>query len=159
MATPLPWRFLSLRYNEKPEIFNSKSLIVLSRWVSFIDKISNWYLFTKKLMSTSFFGRLHTFVCNNLRPCNFHCLLIRSVRRRSKKTSKLRLTSLFAGNSPMIGDADVDSVRIRVLIQSYTWNVLSRRIHGGIRNIQHKTRLRAPFHRHTIAFCFHCKYE
>ena len=51
-------------------------------------------------------------------------------------------------------NADVNSERIRALIQSvwiYTWNVLSREIHGGIRNIRYKTRLWRPFHRCTIA--------
>ena len=54
----------------------------------------------------------------------------------------------------MVTDADVDSGRKRGLIQSieaYTWNVLSGKIHGGIRNIQCKSRLRETFHRCTIA--------
>ena len=33
-----------------------------------------------------------------------HCLLNRLFRRRSKKTSKLRVTGLFAGNSPGTGE-------------------------------------------------------
>ena len=33
-----------------------------------------------------------------------HCLLNRSFRRRSKKTSKLHITSLCAGNSPVTGE-------------------------------------------------------
>ena len=33
-----------------------------------------------------------------------HCLLNRLFRRRSKQTSKLRVTSLCAGNSPMTGE-------------------------------------------------------
>ena len=33
-----------------------------------------------------------------------HCLLNRLFRRRSKKTSKLRVTKLCVGNSPMIGE-------------------------------------------------------
>ena len=33
-----------------------------------------------------------------------HCLLKRLFRRRSKKTSKLRVTGLFAGNSPETGE-------------------------------------------------------
>ena len=33
-----------------------------------------------------------------------HCLLNRLFRRRSKKTSKLRITGLCAGNSPMAGE-------------------------------------------------------
>ena len=33
-----------------------------------------------------------------------HCLLNRLFRRRSKKTSKLRVTSLCAGNSPVTGE-------------------------------------------------------
>ena len=33
-----------------------------------------------------------------------HCLLNRLVRRRSKKTSKLRVTGLCAGNSPVTGE-------------------------------------------------------
>ena len=32
------------------------------------------------------------------------CLLKRLFRRRSKKTSKLRVTGLFAGNSPVSGE-------------------------------------------------------
>ena len=54
----------------------------------------------------------------------------------------------------MATDADVDSGRKRTLIQSveaYIWNVLSGKIHGGIRNIQCKFRLRGTFHRCTIA--------
>ena len=54
----------------------------------------------------------------------------------------------------MATGADVDSGRKRTLIQSveaYTWNVLSGKIHGGIRNIQCKSRLRGTFHRCTIA--------
>ena len=54
----------------------------------------------------------------------------------------------------MATDADVDSGRKRTLIQSveaYIWNVLSGKIHGGIRNIQCKSRLRGTFHRCTIA--------
>ena len=54
----------------------------------------------------------------------------------------------------MATDADVDSGRITALIQSvaaYTWNILSGKIHGGIRSIQYKTLLRRPFHRCTIA--------
>ena len=54
----------------------------------------------------------------------------------------------------MATDADVDSGRKRTLIQTveaYTWNVLSGKIHGGIRNIQSKSRLRGTFHRCTIA--------
>ena len=33
-----------------------------------------------------------------------HCFLNRLFRRRSKKTSKLRATGLFAGNSPVTGE-------------------------------------------------------
>ena len=33
-----------------------------------------------------------------------HCLLNRLLRRRSKKTSKLRVTGLCAGNSPVTGE-------------------------------------------------------
>ena len=54
----------------------------------------------------------------------------------------------------MATDADVDSGRKMALIQSvgvYTWNVLSGKIHWGIRNIQCKIRLRGTFHRCTIA--------
>ena len=54
----------------------------------------------------------------------------------------------------MATDADVDSGRKRTLIQSveaYTWNVLSGKIHEGIKNIQCKSRLRWTFHRCTIA--------
>ena len=54
----------------------------------------------------------------------------------------------------MATDADVDSGRKRTLIQSveaYALNVLSGKIHGGIRNIQCKSRLRGTFHRCTIA--------
>ena len=54
----------------------------------------------------------------------------------------------------MATDADVDSGRKRTLIQSveaYIWNVLSGKIHGGIRNIQCKSRLRGTFHRCTKA--------
>ena len=50
--------------------------------------------------------------------------------------------------------ADVDSGRKMTLIQSveaYTRIVLSRKIHGGIRNIQCKSRLRGTFHSCTIA--------
>ena len=39
----------------------------------------------------------------------------------------------------------------RSVCGSYTWNILSRKIHGGIRNIRYKTRLGGPFHRCTIA--------
>ena len=42
----------------------------------------------------------------------------------------------------------------RALIQSvgaYTWNVLSGKIHGGIRNIQCKSQIWGTFHRCTIA--------
>ena len=35
---------------------------------------------------------------------SYHCLLNRLFRRRSKKTSKLRVTGLCAGNSPGIGE-------------------------------------------------------
>ena len=54
----------------------------------------------------------------------------------------------------MATDADVDSGRKRTLIQSveaYAWNVFSGKIHGGIRNIQCKSRLRGTFRRCTIA--------
>ena len=54
----------------------------------------------------------------------------------------------------MATDADVDSGRKRTLIQSieaYTWKVVSGKIHGGIRNIQCKSRLRGTFHHCTIA--------
>ena len=50
--------------------------------------------------------------------------------------------------------ADVNSGRKRTLLQSveaYTWNVLSGKIHGGIRHIQCLSRLRGTFHRCTIA--------
>ena len=52
----------------------------------------------------------------------------------------------------MATDADVDSGRKNTVIQyieAYTWNVLSGKIHGGIRNIQCKSRLRGTFHRCT----------
>ena len=39
---------------------------------------------------------------SNLQP--HHCLLNRVFRRRSKKTSKLRVTGLCAGNSPVTGE-------------------------------------------------------
>ena len=54
----------------------------------------------------------------------------------------------------MATDADVDSGRKRTLIQSveaYTWNVLSGKIHGGIKNIQCKARLWGTFYHCTIA--------
>ena len=67
----------------------------------------------------------------------------------------VKRTRLPAGSLvKMATDADVHSGRIKALIQSvgaYTWNVLSGKIHAGIRNIQYKTRLRRPFHRFAIA--------
>ena len=36
-------------------------------------------------------------------------------------------------------------------VEAYAWNVLSGEMHGGIRNIQCKSRLRGTFHRCTIA--------
>ena len=39
---------------------------------------------------------------SNHQPCE--CLLSRLIRRRSKKTSKLRVTGLCAGNSPETGE-------------------------------------------------------
>ena len=54
----------------------------------------------------------------------------------------------------MATDVDVDSGRKKTLIQSveaYAWNVLSGKIHGGIRNIQCKSRLRGTFHCCAIA--------
>ena len=59
-----------------------------------------------------------TYVCNNMNSLRWrhngrgsvsnhqphHCLLNRLFRRRSKKTSKLRVTGLWAGNSPGTGE-------------------------------------------------------
>ena len=42
------------------------------------------------------------FICSNHQPHD--CLLNRVFRRRSKKISKLRVTGLFAGNSPETGE-------------------------------------------------------
>ena len=39
---------------------------------------------------------------SNHQPCE--CLLSRLIRRKSKKTSRLRVTGLYAGNSPETGD-------------------------------------------------------
>ena len=39
------------------------------------------------------------------------CLLNRLLRRRSKKTSKLRITGLCAGNSPMTGEFPAQRIR------------------------------------------------
>ena len=67
----------------------------------------------------------------------------------------VKRTRVHAGSLvKMATDADVDSGRKRTLIQpveAYTWNVLSGKIHGGIRNIQCKSRLRGPFYRCAIA--------
>ena len=77
--------------------------------------------------------------------CNFEYVICTVVKR----------TRVPAGYLvKMATDADVDSGRKRTLIQSveaYTWNVLSGKIHEGIRNIQCKSGLRGTFHRCTIA--------
>ena len=72
-----------------------------------------------------------------------------------RHTTVVKRTRVPAGYLvKMATDSDVDSGRKRTLIQSveaYTWNALYGKIHGGIRNIQCKSRLRGTFHRCTIA--------
>ena len=53
------------------------------------------------------------------------CLLSRLIRRRSKKTSKLRITGLYAGNSPETGEfpAQRASNAENVSISTSSWNV------------------------------------
>ena len=86
----------------------------------------------------------------------WQCLmgLIRQATRHSHFTVVKRTRVPVGSLVKMATDADVDSGRKMTLIQSveaYTWNVLSGKIHGGIRNIQCKSRLRGTFHRCTIA--------
>ena len=75
--------------------------------------------------------------------------------RRGSLFTVVKRTRVPAGSLvKMATDADVDWGRKMTLIQSveaYTWNVLSGKIHGGIRNIQCKSWLRGTFHRCTIA--------
>ena len=70
-----------------------------------------------------------------------HCLLNRSFRRRSKKTSKLRVTGLCAENSPVTGEfpaqmsSDAENIsiwwrhhvlsalRIKCIVKSYVWKI------------------------------------
>ena len=81
--------------------------------------------------------------------------IVRTLNPRNSKVTVVKRTRVPAGYLvKMATDADVDSGRKRTLIQSveaYAWNVLSGKIHGGIRNIQCKSRLRGTFHRCTIA--------
>ena len=63
-----------------------------------------------------------------------HCLLNRLFRRRSKKTSKLRVTGLCAGNSPVTGElsahkaSNAENVSMNNFRahQSSTWRPISR---------------------------------
>ena len=58
-----------------------------------------------------------------------HCLLNRLFRRRSKKTSKLRVTGLCAGNSPVTGEfpapmaSNADDV---IIINRFTWKQIPK---------------------------------
>ena len=101
------------------------------------------------------FFHWHHFDLSNLR---FPGIIFKMLMRNSLKCGMLTVvkrTRVPAGYLvKMATDADVDSGRKKTLIQSvevYIWNVLFGKIHGGIRNIQCKSRLRGTFHRCTIA--------
>ena len=65
---------------------------------------------------------------SNHRPHD--CLLNRLFRRRSKKTSKLRVTGLCAGNSPVTGEFPAqmasDSGNVSILWRHHIWQAWCR---------------------------------
>ena len=67
-----------------------------------VDKTSPGPLFTGCLDTSLLWRHNGRSGVSNHQPHD--CLLIRSFRRRSKKTSKLRITGLCAGNSPVTGE-------------------------------------------------------
>ena len=89
--------------------------------------------------------------------CSTDCSITTTTSKRciTGPFTVVKRTRVPAGSLvKMATDMDVDSGRKRTLIQSaeaYTRNVLFGEIHGGIRNIQCKSRLRGTFHRCTIA--------
>ena len=56
-------------------------------------------------------------------PCD--CLLNRLFRRRSKKTSKLRVTGLCAGNSPVTGEFLAQRASNAENLMTSSWNVVT----------------------------------
>ena len=114
------------------------------------------------------------------------CLLNRLFRRRSKKTSKLRVTGLCAGNSPETGEfpaqmaSNAKKVSIwwhhhvyllnchgilRNLVCSFQWSILRNLIRGfewclfGQRNITRSHRERVKL-RNVATICnHHCSYK
>ena len=63
------------------------------------------------------------------------CLLKRLIRRRSKKTSKLRVTGLFAGNSPVTGvfpaQMASNAENVSIWWRHHEWNCRRNLFSGG----------------------------
>ena len=78
---------------------------ILTIYILALLYILGWY------MTTHYWDVIMGAMASQITSLNYDCLLNRSFRRRSKKTSKLRVTGLCAGNSPMTGEfpAQMDS--------------------------------------------------
>ena len=85
----IPW------YHQNPA-YTHRILFALTAWVS----PSNFSLI-QSVVSLQWRHNGHNGVSNH-QLCD--CLLSRLIRRRSKKTSKLHVTGLCAGNSPVTGE-------------------------------------------------------
>ena len=64
-----------------------------------------------------------------------HCLLNRLFRRRSKKTSKLRVTGLCAGNSPVTGEFPAqmasNAENVSIWWRHHVWALVCQSRHQG----------------------------
>ena len=71
---------------------------ILTIYILALLYILGWY------MTTHYWDVIMGAMASQITSLNYDCLLNRSFRRRSKKTSKLRVTGHCAGNSPMTGE-------------------------------------------------------
>ena len=132
---------------------NLASMLSIRPFMSSIS-LSNFLVFSLKRfrkLVTSLFSKPLPVDCNES-TLPFNAFMSSAMDDNSTVVKRMRVP---AGSLvKMATDADVDSGRKMTLMQSveaYAWIVLSGKIHGGIRNIQCKSRLRGTFHCCTIA--------
>ena len=91
-------KMLSVNFQSDPSIINIKSSTrdAVLRYILSNTEVASWIL-----TSLQWWHNERDGVSNHRR---FDCLLNHLFRRRSKKTSKLRVTGLCEGNSPVTGE-------------------------------------------------------
>ena len=96
----------SYYYSYSPHDFLTPPLLLLTLYhpLRLLFYFSSFFLFAISIGISITLQWIHNGCDSVSNHQPYHCLLNGLFRRRSKKTSKLRVTGLCAGNSPVIGE-------------------------------------------------------